>query len=180
MSKDCKKCHLSRTRTNIVVGEGEFTAKYMIVGEAPGKVEDAQGRPFVGAAGQRLRELIKQAGFDINDFYITNACKCWPGEGNRTPTKSEIEACFPYLLHQIRQVNPEVIFTLGNVSTIALLNSRVTAGITKIHGRRYNISLPVKSVVVPLFHPSYLIRNGMALDEIFVNDLKYNIGCLER
>ena len=177
--KDCKKCSLYKTRTTIVMGEGDYSARYMLVGEAPGKEENKQNRPFVGDAGQRLRKLIKQAGLNINDFYITNICKCWPGEGNRTPTKSEIEACLPYLIHQINQIKPEIIFTLGNTATLALLGNRDTRGITKIHGQRYNIGFPVQSVVIPLYHPSYLIRNGESLDHIFIEDLKFAVGIIE-
>ena len=106
----CKKCPLWRTRTKPVVGEGDPKAKIMFIGEAPGASEDASGRPFCGAAGKVLDELLEEAGIKREEVYITNILKCRP-PGNRNPKAEEIKACTPYLERQIKMIKPKIHLT---------------------------------------------------------------------
>ena len=151
----CTQCGLAETRTNVVFGVGDRTARLMIVGEAPGKNEDLQGEPFVGAAGALLDELL--AGIDVTrpEVYIANVLKCRP-PANRDPRPDEIEACKPYLQNQIRMIGPEVVMTLGNFATKLLL--RTETGITRLRGRRYDWWLGV--TLIPTFHPAAALRGG--------------------
>lgn len=151
--KKCKKCPLHLTRTNAVPGEGPADASIMFIGEAPGADEDAQGRPFVGKAGQLLTQLLHAAGIQRTSVYITNVVKCRP-PGNRTPSVNEILACKPFLIKQIKLIKPKVICTLGAVSTKVILQS--SEGITKLRGRIYKTK---NFLIVPTFHPSSVLRN---------------------
>ena len=127
----------------------------MIIGEAPGKNEDLQGEPFVGAAGHLFDELL--AGINITRFevYIANVLKCRP-PANRDPRPDEIETCKPYLQNQIRMIGPEVVMTLGNFATKLLL--RTETGITRLRGRRYGWWLG--ATLIPTFHPTAALRGG--------------------
>jgi len=151
----CTQCGLAESRTNVVFGVGDQTARLMIVGEAPGKNEDLQGEPFVGAAGHLLDELL--AGIDVNrpEVYIANVLKCRP-PANRDPRPDEIEACKPYLQNQIRMIGPEVVMTLGNFATKLLL--RTETGITRLRGQRYDWWLG--ATLIPTFHPAAALRGG--------------------
>jgi len=151
----CTQCGLAETRTNVVFGVGDQTARLMIVGEAPGKNEDLQGEPFVGAAGALLDELL--AGIEIarSEVYIANVLKCRP-PANRDPRPDEIEACKPYLQDQIRMIEPEVVMTLGNFATKLLL--RTETGITRLRGQRYDWWLG--ATLIPTFHPAAALRGG--------------------
>jgi len=152
--QSCVQCALSKSRKNVVFGEGSPRARLMFVGEGPGEVEDSTGRPFVGPAGKKLDEVLASVKIRREDVYITNVVKCRP-PGNRVPAKPEMEACMPYLEAQIALVNPGLIATLGNVPTQWLLPD--ASGITSIHGS----FLPWRGGIdiVPIFHPSYLLRN---------------------
>jgi uracil-DNA glycosylase len=152
--KRCEKCPLSETRTNVVFGEGSPTTEVMIVGEGPGEVEDRSGRPFVGPAGQKLDEVLASVGLARDSLYITNVVKCRP-PGNRVPSKGEMEACFPYLEAQIALINPGLILTLGNTPTQWFVPG--AAGITKARGT--TLSWRGGIAILPMFHPSYLLRN---------------------
>jgi DNA polymerase len=151
----CTQCGLAESRTNVVFGVGDQTARLMIVGEAPGKNEDLQGEPFVGAAGALLDELL--AGIDVNrpEVYIANVLKCRP-PANRDPRPDEIESCKPYLQSQIRMIGPEVVMTLGNFATKLLL--RTETGITRLRGQRYDWWLG--ATLIPTFHPAAALRGG--------------------
>lgn len=151
---DCQRCSLCKTRQNIVFGVGNPHAHVMFIGEAPGADEDAKGEPFVGRAGKLLDKMISAMGFDRSDVYIANVVKCRPPE-NRDPKGEEEEACLPFLKRQIRTIAPEVIVTLGRVSTRALMPQLEDESLSKIHGKVYEwegISL------VPTFHPAFLLR----------------------
>jgi DNA polymerase len=143
----CTRCELARTRTHAVPGEGNPHAEVMFIGEAPGWNEDKQGRPFVGAAGQFLNELLERIGLRRSDVFITNIVKCRP-PGNRDPLPDEIAACAPYLEEQIAAIRPKVIVTLGRYSMARWFP---TEKISKIHGqpRRFG-----DYVVVPMYHPA--------------------------
>lgn len=149
----CQRCPLYRTRTQAVFGDGDPEAKLVFVGEAPGRDEDQQGKPFVGAAGQLLNKMIKAMGLTREDVYICNVLKSRP-PGNRTPLPEEIEACLPFLHAQLEIINPQVICVLGSVAAKALIGPHVS--IMKIRGevRDYR-GIPL----VPTFHPAYLLRN---------------------
>lgn len=144
----CHQCPLADGRTNVVFGEGDSEARVLIVGEAPGKNEDLQGRPFVGAAGKLLDDLLAVAGLAREDVFIANVLKCRP-PGNRDPRPEEIELCTPYLREQTRTIDPEVIVTLGNFSTKFILKTEV--GITRLHG---HVQQAGRFKVFPIYHPA--------------------------
>jgi len=149
----CTECPLHETRTHVVFGEGDEHAAVMFIGEGPGEVEDATGRPFVGPAGQKLDEVLASVGISRESVFIGNVVKCRP-PGNRVPTKVEMEACFPYLEAQIALIQPSLIVTLGNTSTQWLLPE--APGITKSRGTFLTWRGGIQ--VFPMFHPSYLLR----------------------
>jgi len=151
----CTDCGLSQTRTQVVFGVGDPNARVMLVGEAPGKNEDLQGEPFVGAAGKLLDELLGEIGIRRPEVYIANVLKCRP-PGNRDPQPDEINSCKGYLREQIRLVQPEVVVTLGNFATKLLLNT--DTGITRLRGRLHPWWLG--SSLVPTFHPAAALRGG--------------------
>lgn len=156
--KICKKCSLSKGRTQAVCGEGNIEAKLMFIGEAPGFEEDRQGSPFVGEAGKLLTNLIEKMGFKRQDVYITNTVKCHPPE-NRDPFEEEVSLCFDYLQSEIDIVSPKVIMTLGKVATYVLMGMKgkiKDLAISKIRG---NVFYYKNIPVVPTFHPAYLLRN---------------------
>lgn len=149
----CQLCPLSQTRTHAVPGEGNTNADLLFVGEAPGRDEDIQGRPFVGRAGQLLTKIIQAMHFERDDVYITNVVKCRP-PGNRTPQAAEIECCKTYLFRQIERIRPRVIVSLGKVASDFFIHT--TLRMTALRGDFYDFN-DIK--VMPTFHPSYLIRN---------------------
>jgi uracil-DNA glycosylase family 4 len=149
----CQKCPLSQTRNHAVPGEGNLDAELMFVGEAPGRDEDIQGRPFVGRAGKLLTKIIQAMTFQRKDVYITNVVKCRP-PGNRNPQGIEIESCKGYLLSQIEMIKPKVIVTLGKVAADFFISSHL--GMTALRGDFYDFQ---QIKVMPTFHPSYLVRN---------------------
>src|SRR5574341_175911 len=127
----CQRCDLAKGRTNAVPGEGPENAAIMMIGEGPGFHEDRQGRPFVGAAGQFLEELLAGIGMTREQVYITNVVKCRP-PGNRDPLPNELLACEPYLNRQIELIKPNVIVTLGRFSMYRYFPG---ASISKTHGQ---------------------------------------------
>ena len=151
----CVDCALSETRTTVVFGVGTYEARLMLVGEAPGKNEDLQGEPFVGAAGKLLDKLLGEIGLDRSQVYIANVLKCRP-PGNRDPKPEEIDACKGYLREQIRLIGPDVVMTLGNFATKLLLNTEV--GITRLRGRM--VPWWMGASLVPTFHPAAALRGG--------------------
>ncbi len=150
---NCQKCPLYQGRKNAVPGEGNLGTELMFVGEAPGRDEDIQGRPFVGRAGQLLTKIIHAMKFKREEVYITNIVKCRPPE-NRNPHKEEIEMCQDYLREQLEIIKPEVIVTLGRVAADFFIQSKL--GMTALRGSFYEFN---NIKVMPTFHPSYLIRN---------------------
>jgi DNA polymerase len=157
--RQCRKCDLGGLRTNAVPGEGNPRTRIMFVGEAPGADEDAQGRPFVGRAGQLLDKIIEACGLKREDVFIANILKCRPPE-NREPRPDEIVDCLPYLQRQIEILNPEVIVALGGHAAKTLLNT--VKGISQLRGQfhEYNAGIgrpPTK--LMATFHPAYLLRN---------------------
>lgn len=144
----CTKCDLYQGRTKAVPGEGPTHSEIMFIGEAPGANEDKQGRPFVGAAGKFLDQLLAQAGVSRAEVWITNVVKCRP-PGNRDPQMIEIETCTTnYLENQIKIVNPSIIVTLGRHSMSRFFPD---AKITQIHGQMQKVG---KRFIIPMFHPA--------------------------
>jgi uracil-DNA glycosylase len=163
----CIDCGLSQTRTNVVFGVGSPEARLMLVGEAPGKNEDLQGEPFVGAAGKLLDSLLGEIGLSRPEVYIANVLKCRP-PGNRDPHPDEIDSCKGYLREQIRLISPEVVLTLGNFATKLLLGTDI--GITRLRGRVQPWWLG--SSLVPTFHPAAALRGGDRVTEQMREDFR--------
>lgn len=150
----CHRCGLGATRTHAVIGRGNPKAPIMIIGEAPGQNEDETGLPFVGKAGQLLEKILASVKLDTEqDIFISNMNKCRP-PGNRVPTPEEITACKPYLLEQIRLVDPKIILLTGATAVKSLTGEK--RGITKIRG----IWMEWEGrLCMPILHPAYLLRN---------------------
>lgn len=161
----CTQCPLYRTRTHHVFADGTGTARLVFVGEAPGREEDLQGKPFVGAAGRLLTKMIEAMGLRREEVYICNVLKDRP-PNNRIPQPDEIEACRPYLVEQLTIIQPRIICTLGAIAAKALLGMDVS--ITKIRGQRHAFQ---GLAVIPTFHPAYLLRNPDAKKLVW-QDLK--------
>jgi DNA polymerase len=162
--KNCQRCPLHLTRTQVVFGSGNADADLMFVGEAPGFHEDQQGKPFVGAAGKLLEKLLDVIGMTREDVFIANVLKSRP-PGNRDPELEEIEACKPFLTRQIELIEPRVICTLGNFSTKLL--TRRQDGITRVHGRPQDhviAGLPIR--IYPIFHPAAGLRSTSMLETL--------------
>lgn len=184
----CRRCGLAATRQQVVVGRGNPNGRLLLVGEAPGAEEEACGQPFVGRSGRLLEAMLAAAGLDSErDLYIANVIKCRP-PGNRKPSRTEIEACRPWLERQIAMVRPQLVLLVGATALEALLG--VKGGITKLRGQwlhleasqgsdrpspnqaaqakqaqspRSPIRWPAMGeggiALMPLLHPSYLLRN---------------------
>ncbi|MEM7554826.1 MAG: uracil-DNA glycosylase [Cyanobacteria bacterium P01_A01_bin.84] len=150
----CHRCELGDTRQNVVIERGNRTAPIMIIGEAPGQNEDETGLPFVGRAGQLLDKILESVRLDTEkDVYICNIAKCRP-PNNRVPTTDEIAACKPYIMEQIRLIDPQIILLTGATAMKALTGEK--RGITKIRGTWIEWE---GRLCMPIFHPSYLLRN---------------------
>lgn len=150
---ECQRCALGKTRTRFVFGVGNPNARVMFVGEAPGRDEDLQGEPFVGAAGQLLNKILAAIGFARDDIYIANILKCRP-PGNRNPEPVEIVSCEPILRRQIEIISPLILCTLGSFAAKTMLGA--TEGISRLRGRLHEYrGIPL----VPTFHPAALLRN---------------------
>jgi uracil-DNA glycosylase len=151
---DCQRCKLAGGRTNLVYGVGDPHARLVFVGEGPGADEDAKGEPFVGRAGQLLTEIItKGMKLRRQDVYICNVVKCRP-PGNRNPEPDEVAACEPFLVRQLRAIGPEVVVALGKFAAQTLLRSKTP--ITQLRGRWFDYQ---GIMLMPTFHPAYLLRN---------------------
>ncbi len=156
--RNCIKCGLCKTRTNAVPGEGNPNADIVFIGEAPGKNEDLEGKPFVGAAGKFLNELLASIALTREEVFITNIVKCRP-PGNRDPEESEIKTCWPYLKRHLKIIKPKLIVTLGRHSMNAFLPN---LKISQVHGRakRYKGLWGEKQVYFPMYHPAVALYNG--------------------
>ncbi len=162
---NCVRCTLCESRTKIVHSEGNRTAELLFIGEAPGANEDAEGRPFVGKAGQLLNKIIESIGLKREDVFIGNVNRCRPPQ-NRQPTPIEAATCRPFLLREIAVVRPKVIVVLGNTATQNLLGTKI--GITKLRGE-FQDYFGIK--VMPTFHPAYLLRDPSKKREVW-EDMK--------
>jgi len=162
--RECKRCPLYKTRKNAVPGEGGFKKKIMFVGEAPGRREDELGRPFVGAAGKFLDELLASIGLSREDVYITNIVKCRP-PGNRDPTDEEIKLCSPYLDRQIAVMKPRVICPLGRFSARYILEKFgfEMDKISKIQGKVFEGEI----LILPMYHPAAALYHQNLKTELY-------------
>jgi DNA polymerase len=165
-----KETEIFKNCKNIVIGKGNLNADIMFIGEAPGRNEDEQGLPFVGAAGKNLDKLLEIVGLSLEDIYVANILKCRPPE-NRDPSPEEIKAHTPWLIEQIKQIKPKVICSLGNYSTKFFFADGDTdkmssmPGITQIHGKVKLIEFHgLKIKLIPLFHPAAIIYNRSLID----------------
>ena len=176
--RNCTFCvELSANRTNVVVGDGAIdNPKVVFVGEAPGKNEDIQSKPFVGRSGQVLRQVLDALGYSKDDFYITNVVKCRPPK-IRDPKLEEAKNCFPYLKLQLEAMTPEVICSLGTHATKYLISNGDFENISKrsisaSRGNLIDIKLGDKEYkLFPTYHPAATIYNR-SLRDTFVADLK--------
>lgn len=162
---DCNRCKLHKNRQNMVFGEGNPDAELVFVGEAPGREEDMEGRPFVGEAGRLLTSIIRAMGLGREDVYICNVLKCRPPR-NRDPEQDEINACLPFLKTQLRIIKPKVICTLGRIAAQAMLGKDF-----KIKMQRGNWYFYMDIPLMPTFHPAYLLRNPSEKRVVW-NDIK--------
>ena len=171
--EQCKGCNLNKVRKKPVVGEGSLDAKVLFIGEAPGRNEDLQGRPFVGRAGEILDELLDSRGIKRKEVFIANILKCRPPD-NRNPLQSEIESCGKYLDRQIEIIKPKVIVTLGNFASSYIFEKFGLKydKISKIHGKIFKIeTLFGKLSIIPLYHPAVAVYNLNTKDTL-VKDFK--------
>lgn len=162
--KSCTACALSGTRTCAVPGRGAGSSGIMMVGEAPGRSEDAAGRPFVGPAGRILSAALQEAGIDEDSVYITNVVKCRP-PGNRVPRQDEREACRRHLQDEMRALKPEIICVMGNTAFESLLGGR---GITKKRGETFKVE---GRTYFASLHPAAVIYNR-SLEPVLRADMK--------
>ena len=150
-------CALKFTATKLVFADGNPQARVMFVGEAPGRDEDIEGLPFVGRSGKLLDRMIAAIGLDRSTAYIANVIP-WRPPGNRTPTPQETQICLPFIQRQIELVNPDVLVTLGNPSTQALLQTR--EGIMRTRGKWLDYDTGTRNIrAIATFHPAYLLRS---------------------
>jgi len=157
----CTKCVLHKSRKNAVPGDGPCEARIMFVGEGPGQNEDEQGRPFVGAAGKFLTELLESIGLKRSDVFITNIVKCRP-PNNRAPRKPEIEACNPYLQSQIRLINPRIVCALGTPAITTLVGDQYSA--SRFHGK----PLTKGGVTfLSMYHPAAALYDASLKETLF-------------
>lgn len=158
---DCERCELHTTRNSVVFGIGNENADLMFAGEAPGANEDKQGEPFVGRAGQLLTKIIEAMGLTRGDVYIANVIKCRP-PANRNPKPFEIETCEPFLLRQVKLIQPKVICALGSFASQTLL--RTDQKISSLRGRFHDYH---GAKLMPTYHPAFLLRNPHAKREVW-------------
>ncbi|WP_031516715.1 uracil-DNA glycosylase [Desulfofalx alkaliphila] len=150
----CTNCGLAAGRTNIVFGVGNPKAKLMLIGEGPGKDEDLQGIPFVGAAGQLLDKILEAAEIKRQDVYIANIVKCRP-PNNRVPSRKEAKACLPWLWQQLETIRPQIVVLLGSTALQNLI--KPDAKITQMRGQWLESKSGIK--IMPTYHPAALLRD---------------------
>ncbi len=160
---DCRRCGLCKLRHSIVLGEGDRNADIMLVGEGPGADEDAQGRPFVGKAGQLLDKMFSAIDIRREDLYITNVVKCRP-PGNRTPLDEEAAACMPVLRMQYALIRPKIVVCLGATATKHLYDS--AARITRVRGQWLEKN---GTLFLPTFHPAALLRDETKKKDVWAD-----------
>jgi DNA polymerase len=163
-ARECVRCPLHQTRTQVVFGSGNADADLMFVGEAPGANEDKLGLPFVGQAGKLLDKLLGEIGLERGDVFVANVLKCRP-PGNRDPQPNEIESCQSYLQLQVELIEPTMICTLGNFATKLLRAD--TTGISRLHGQMQERTIGARAVrLYPLYHPAAALYTPSTLEAL--------------
>ena len=169
---NCQRCKLHQTRRTLVFGEGDESAKLMMIGEGPGYDEDVQGKPFVGKAGQLLTRILEAIHLRRDEVYIANIIKCRPPQ-NRNPESDEIQSCSPFLLKQIEAIKPKIICAMGTFAAQTLLQT--DAKISTLRGRFHDL----RGIrVMPTYHPAYLLRNPERKKDVW-EDMKQIAECLK-
>jgi len=166
--KNCRKCHLWKTRRNAVPGEGTPESPVVLIGEAPGHWEDLRGRPFVGAAGEILDEILERVNLPRDAIFIANILKCRPPK-NRNPRVAEVKACTPHLDRQLELIRPRFLVTLGRHSSAYVFSKMglKSEGITKVRGQIHEADFwGSKVYVVPTFHPAGALYNVRLKDDL--------------
>jgi DNA polymerase len=179
----CKKCSLWKTRKNPVPGEGDVNALIVFIGEAPGRLEDMEGKPFVGSAGELLNRILRKIGLSRSDIYITNLVKCRP-PGNRDPHMNEIESCSPYLDQQLKIIKPKIILTLGRHSTSYMFSKvgLTFRSISEVQGKIYEAKMGDSNIyLIASYHPAAALYNMQLEGEIkksikLAKDLMNKVG----
>ena len=162
----CQRCRLGATRTHTVPGEGSLEAALMFIGEAPGRNEDLQGKPFVGRAGEVFDTLLASVGLTREQIYLCNILKCRPPE-NRSPLSDEVAACVGSLDIQIKIVNPRVLAPMGKFASTYILGKFGIpfANISSVHGKSFEAQTPSgPRVIIPLFHPAVATYDASKID----------------
>ena len=175
--RKCEKCQLHETRNHAVPGEGPVNARIMICGQAPGRKEDKEGRPFIGMAGEFLNKLLNTMKLEREKIFITSPIKCFP-PNNRPPRSNELNACRPYLNEQIRIIKPKIIVALGKYALQTLLDRKEK--VSSIHGNPQETN---ETIIFPTFHPAAAtrfpkIREKISRDFKKLNDLLRNLSLL--
>ena len=155
MVSNCTKCELHKARDKTVFGDGNISAKVLLIGEAPGRAEDKEGTPFVGRAGKLLTEMLNAINLKRDDVYITNTVKCRPPD-NRNPFEDEVKSCADFLEKQIELINPKIIVLLGKIAANRMINNE--SPISELRKKIFflkNSDIPI----VVFYHPAYLLRN---------------------
>lgn len=163
----CRRCELWKTRRNPVFGEGPADAEIMLVGLGPGRQEDLQGRPFVGAAGKFLDKLLEEAGLRRDQLYITNVMKCYLPD-NRA-SEDQVKTCSPYLDQQVEVIQPKIVIALGNLAAGYLLGKfgLKPESMEKMHGKVYEASTLILTLrIIPMYHPASALRNPGLRDRL--------------
>ncbi len=168
----CQKCELCKNRTKAVPGEGPIDAKTFFVGEGPGEKEDQEGRPFVGAAGKLLEQLLESIGLKRSDVFITNIVKCRP-PNNRAPRQAEIEACNWYMKAQVGLIDPRIICPLGTPAIRTVMGPEYSA--TLVHGQPFGSG---QRIVLPMYHPAAALYDPGLKDQL-LRDFKVLKDLLE-
>ena len=165
-------CNLKKTAASTVLGDGNSSAKIMLVGEAPGADEDRIGKPFVGKCGKLLDKMLEAININREDCYITNVLP-WRPPGNRTPTDEELAVCLPFLKRQIELINPDYILLLGGIALKSLIDTNDSISRTRGKWLEYNINDKTVAVLAT-YHPSYLLRNTAQKAKVWADLLRLN------
>jgi len=163
----CTRCDLARTRQRVVVGSGPLAPQLFVIGEAPGRLEDETGQPFVGRSGQLLFRLLdEEVGVTREQCFVTSVVKCRP-PANRTPTRHELNTCRPWLYEQLQLITPRVVLTLGNTASAAVLG--VLEPMRDLHGRVLHLgAIPALAT----YHPAAALRGGASVVELMRQDFR--------
>ncbi len=172
--RGCTRCPLHAGRNKVVFGQGDPKARLMVVGEAPGRLEDLKGLPFIGRSGDLLTKMLQAIQISRREVFITSVIKCRPPQ-NRTPSSAEISACSPVLFQQIKIIAPRLILALGQVAAQVILNSR--ARLRDLRGKIHDVG---NLKVIPTYHPAFLLRFRGAAQKAYKREAWKDLQILKR